>query len=221
MRLGDKLRPQFFTSMWDHPENLHSFGQELCMESTHYGVTLGQLDSAQLQVLLDESLAPWAQIRRSQKCIKKSSPKFPTSVAGTSLVFLWPRFERVSGVHGTIIQSPHSRLGCQQCGTAWSSPFFHAHEIMMSFLWRSLLRFCFSRNRNMWPLSGKVSSSGCVTRSILASLSLRVPLNARPGRVAVRTCTWWTCELRLPKGSFGVINLCRFKLELTSPKFMI
>ena len=31
--------------------------QELCMESTHYGVTLGHLDSSQLQLLLDEALA--------------------------------------------------------------------------------------------------------------------------------------------------------------------
>ena len=33
--------------------------QELCMESTHYGVTLGHLDSNQLQLLLDEAIASW------------------------------------------------------------------------------------------------------------------------------------------------------------------
>ena len=30
--------------------------EELCMELTHYGVTLGQLDASQVQMLLDEAL---------------------------------------------------------------------------------------------------------------------------------------------------------------------
>ena len=36
------------------------------MESTHYGVTLGHLDSSKLQLLLDEASASWRLLMESR-----------------------------------------------------------------------------------------------------------------------------------------------------------
>ena len=76
----------------------NALAQELCMELTHYGVTLGQLDASQVQMLLDEAL-DYAAASWQRFGMKMVAAQYPNAA---DLAVAFKRSARESGITNNL-----------------------------------------------------------------------------------------------------------------------